>query len=70
MNALPHEMCHVSVCWLGWESLTHLAPPLPSSYRDYFHSGNPMDCTEENLVLFGIFSSAVSAVSYYQCSFG
>lgn len=66
MNALPHEMCHVWVCWLGWERLTHLGP----RYHDYFHSGKLMVCTEENLVLFGIFSRAVSAVSYYQCSFG
>lgn len=29
MNALPHEMCHVWVCWLGWESLTHLGPSPP-----------------------------------------
>lgn len=52
---------------IGWEHLTHLALPC---YHDYFHSGKQMDCTEENLVLFGIFSSAVSAVSYYQCPFG
>lgn len=68
MNALPHEMCHY-VGMLAWVGKFDSFSPAPR-YHDYFHSGKPMDCTEENLVLFGIFSSAVSAVSYYQCSFG
>lgn len=62
-------MCMGMPAWVGtFDSLSAPFPP-PLVTMTIF-TGKQMDCTEENLVVFGIFSSAVSAVSYYQCPFG
>lgn len=68
-------MCFEYAGWVGEITFTHLNPPFPFSPRTpqlpmTVFRGKPMDCTEGTLVFFGIFSSAVSAVSYCPCPFG